>query len=167
MEAWKCAMQNKGPTAIALSRQNLPVLNRATLAPAGGVGRGGYVLWEASETPEAILIGTGSEVHIALEAGKMLQANGLSTRVVSLPSWELFDAQSLEYRNMILPPQLRIRVSIEAASPIGWEKYVGLDGIAIGVPHFGTSAPAGDIYQKFGLTVEYMVEEVNNLLSKR
>lgn len=166
VEAWKYAMQNKRPTAIALSRQNLPVLNRVALAPASGVGRGGYVLWEASETPDAILIGTGSEVHIALEAGKMLQANGLSTRVVSLPSWELFDAQSLEYRNMILPPQLRIRVSIEAASPIGWEKYVGLDGIAIGVPRFGTSAPAGDIYQKFGLTAERMVEEVNNLLSK-
>ncbi len=167
VEAWKCAIQNKGPTAIVLSRQNLPVLDRATLAPASGVGRGGYVLWESNEAPDAILIGTGSEVHIALEAGRMLQANGLSARVVSLPSWELFDAQPLEYRSMILPPKLRIRVSIEAASPMGWEKYVGLDGIAIGVPHFGASAPAGDIYQKFGLTAERIVEEVNNLLGKR
>ncbi|HZA22483.1 MAG TPA: transketolase C-terminal domain-containing protein, partial [Dehalococcoidia bacterium] len=143
---------------------DLPVLDRSVFAPANGVQRGGYVLWEAADRSEVILIGTGSEVHIALEAGKLLQEEGIAVRVVSLPSWELFDAQPADYRNSVLPPEIFARVSIEAASPLGWERYVGDHGVAIGLPHFGASAPAGVLYQEFGLTAQRMAEEARNLL---
>ena len=160
-EAWRVAMeQRSGPTALVLSRQNLPVLDRAApatgseqaLTPASGARRGGYVLWEATARPEVILIGTGSEVHIALEASKMLQGKGIQSRVVSLPSWELFDSQPEEYKSSVLAPGIRARVSIEAATTLGWERYVGLDGVAIGLSRFGASAPAEVLYQQFGLT---------------
>ena len=167
VEAWKVALGRHGPTALVLSRQNLPVLDRGVLASATGTQRGGYVLREASAKPEVILIGTGSEVHIALEAGKMLEERGISNRVVSLPSWELFDAQPLEYRETVLPSSIRERVSIEAAAPWGWERYVGLDGLAIGVPHFGASAPAEVLYEQFGLTAQHVVEEAERLLKRK
>ncbi|MBI4268047.1 MAG: transketolase, partial [Chloroflexi bacterium] len=142
VEAWKVAVERRqGPTALILTRQNLPILDRSALAPARGLTQGGYILWEAGNPPDVILISTGSEVHIALQAGKLLQNNGVNARVISLPSWELFDAQSEEYRRKVLPPEIRARVSIEAASPLGWEHYIGLDGIAIGVSRFGASAP--------------------------
>ena len=164
-EAWKVALQRRhGPTALILSRQNLPVLDRITLAPASGLQHGGYILWEAAKSPDVILIGTGSEVHIALEAGKLLKEKGIAARVVSLPSWELFDAQPLKYRNEVLPPNIRARISIEAASPLSWERYVGLDGIAIGIPHFGASAPAAVIYEKLGFTAQRVLEEARQLL---
>jgi transketolase len=160
VEAWKAAvMRREGPTVLVMSRQNLPVLDRGAYAKADGVQRGGYVLWEAPGKPDVVLIATGSEVHIALEAGQLLQDKGVTARVVSLPSWELFDAQPVEYRDSVLPPDLRARVSIEAATSLGWERYVGLDGVAIGIPHFGASAPAGVIYEKFGLTAQRMAEE--------
>jgi transketolase len=167
VEAWKVALgRRQGPTALALSRQNLPVLDRSALAPASGVQRGGYTLWEATEKPDVILIGTGSEVHIAMEAGKLLSDQGVAARVVSLPSWELFDAQPAEYRDSVLPPEIRARVSIEAATPMGWRQYVGDQGVAIGIPHFGASAPAGVLYQEFGLTAQHMAEEANRLVTK-
>jgi transketolase len=140
------------------------VLDRTPLAPASGLRHGGYILWEASSSPAVILIGTGSEVHIALEAGRLLQDKGVAARVVSLPSWELFDAQPAEYRNMVLPPNIRARISIEAAMPLGWERYVGLDGIAIGLSRFGVSAPGKVIYDKLGLTAQHMVDEALKLL---
>jgi transketolase len=140
------------------------VLDRATLAPASGLWRGGYVLWEAKTPPDVILIGTGSEVHIALEAGQLLKDKGIGARVVSLPSWELFDAQPGEYRNEVLPPNIRARVSIEAATPLGWERYVGLEGTAIGVTHFGASAPEKVIYEQFGLTAQHVAEAASKLL---
>ncbi|MEE9261792.1 MAG: transketolase [Dehalococcoidia bacterium] len=165
VEAWKVAMERRrGPTALVLSRQNLPVLDRASLAPASGVQRGAYTLWEESSQPEAILIGTGSEVHIALEAGKLLKEKGIGSRVVSMPSWELFDAQPGEYRNSVLPPNIRARVSVEAASPLGWERYVGLDGVAIGLSHFGASAPYKIIYEQFGLTPQRVADEATRLI---
>ena len=165
VEAWKIAVARRtGPTVLVLSRQNLPVLDRSTLNPASGVQQGGYILWEASATPEVILIATGSEVPIALEAGKTLQEKGVSPRVVSLPSWELFDAQSQGYRNSVLPPDVKARVSIEASTPMGWERYVGSEGVAIGVAHFGASAPAEVLYEKFGLTPGRVVEEATRLL---
>ncbi len=165
VEAWKVALEHRhGPTALVLTRQNLPVLDRTTLAPASGVQRGGYVLWEAMTPPDIIIIGTGSEVHIALEVGKLLQEKSVAARVVSLPSWELFDAQPTEYRNEVLPPEIRRRVSIEASVPLGWERYVGLDGIAIGLPRFGASAPGKVIYEKLGLTPQRVVDEALKLL---
>ena len=166
-EAWKVAMERRyGPTALVLSRQNLPVLDRAELSPASGVWRGAYILWEAATAPDVIVIGTGSEVHIALEAGKVLQEKGVNARVVSMPSWELFDAQSQDYRKEVLPPDVRARISIEAGIPKGWERYVGLDGVAIGISRFGASAPANVVYEKLGLTVQHVVDKALKLLNR-
>ena len=166
VEAWKVALErHDGPTVLVLSRQNLPVLDRSIGAPAESLRQGGYIMWESTSDPEVILIATGSEVHIALEAGRILEENGTSARVVSLPSWELFDAQSKEYRDSVLPRHVRARVSIEASSPMGWERYVGLDGVAVGVPRFGASAPAGEIYRQLGLTAQRVADEAAGLLS--
>ena len=166
LEAWKVAMKrHNGPTVLVLSRQDLPVLGHHGATQAGGLHQGGYVLWDASEKPDVILIGTGSEVHIALEAGKLLRGEGVNARVVSLPSWELFDAQPKDYRDTVLPPDIRARVSIEAATPLGWERYVGREGVAIGISHFGASAPAGVLYEKFGLTAQRVVEEAKKLVA--
>jgi len=168
VEAWRVALERQhGPTALVLSRQKLPVLNQTELAPASGLHRGGYVLWEAAQHPDVILIGTGSEVHIALEAGKLLQEKGISVRVVSLPSWELFDVQPEEYRHEVLPPGIQVRISIEAASPIGWERYVGSQGIAIGISRFGISAPGEVIYQKLGLDARHVADEAEKLLRRK
>ena len=159
-EAWKIAIERRhGPTALILSRQDLPILDRTTLAPAAGVKRGGYILWQANGTPNLIIMASGSEVQIALRAGMLLQEKGIAARVVSLPSWELYDNQPEEYRAEILPPHIRARLSIEAASTMGWERYVGLDGKAIGINRFGASAPGEVLYEKFGLTVERVVNE--------
>jgi transketolase len=167
VEAWKVALQRcQGPTALILTRQKLPVLDRKKLAPASGVQCGGYILWQAKASPEVILIGTGSEVSIALEAGKLLEEKGIAARVVSLASWELFDTQPDEYRNSILPPAIKARVSIEAAVTLGWEKYVGREGIAIGVDRFGVSAPYQEIYRQLGLTAQHMAEEAERLLKR-
>ena len=134
------------------------------LAPAIGLQRGGYILWEAKSMPEIILIGTGSEVHIALEAGKRLEQEDIAARVVSLPSWSLFDAQPIAYRQSVLPPAIWARISIEAGTPLGWERYIGLDGVAIGLSRFGASAPGEVIYQQLGLTPERIVETARSLL---
>ena len=166
VEAWKAAVSRRdGPTALVLSRQKMPVLDRTTLASAAGVQRGGYVLWEAGPSPQAIVIGTGSEVHLALEAGHKLQEMGVSARVVSMPSWEMFDAQPEEYRHEVLPPDVSARVAIEAASPLGWERYVGLAGSIIAVNRFGASAPAETIYEKLGLDAAHVADEVIKLLA--
>lgn len=167
VEAWKIALRrSNGPTVLVFTRQKLPTLDREVLAPADGVQRGGYTLWQADESPQVILIGTGSEVHIALEAGRLLEEKGITARVVSLPSWELFDAQPKEYRDSVLPPEIKARVSIEAAATMGWERYVGCEGVAIGINHFGASAPYKRIYQEFGLTPEHMAEAAEKLLKR-
>jgi len=168
VEAWRAALERRnGPTALILSRQKLPVLDRTTLAPARGLRRGGYVLWEAGASIDTIIIATGSEIHIALDAAKLLQEKAIAARVVSMPSWELFDAQPPEYRNQVLPLNIRARVSIEAGTPLGWERYVGLEGVAIGLPRFGASAPAEVIYERLGLTAHHVAEEVILLLGGR
>ncbi len=165
LEAWKLALENSsGPTALVLTRQSLPVLDRCALSPANMVCKGGYVLWQSSEKPEAILIGTGSEVHIALEAGRMLKEKGVSARVVSLPSWDIFDSQSDEYRNSVLIPGIKARVSIEAGSTFGWNRYVGEAGISIGIDHFGASAPGKVLYDKFGITAQRVMDEAVRLV---
>ncbi len=168
VEAWKIALQRvKGPTALVLSRQGVPVLDRSNLAAADGVQRGGYVLWESSPSPEVIIIATGSEVHIALQATQRLEGNGIKSRVISMPSWELFENQSKEYRNKVLPPHIRARVSIEAGTPLGWERYAGIDGIIIGVPRFGASAPMKVIYEKLGLTAQQVIDAAMKLLNEK
>jgi len=168
IEAWKVALERRqGPTALVFSRQKLPVLDRGALAPASGVQRGGYILWEASGSPDTILIGTGSETHVALEAGILLQEKGIAARVVSLPSWELFESQPLEYRNQVLPPEIRSRVSMEAGIPLGWDRYVGPAGVAIGLPSFGASAPGKVLYERFGFTAQRTADEAMRLLEHR
>ncbi len=158
-ESWRAALLNTtGPTVLVLSRQKLPVLDRSVYPPAEGLQRGGYVLWESAATPEVILLGTGSETHLALEAGKQLAAEGVAVRVVSLPSWELFDKQPADYREGVLPPAVRARVAVEAGITLGWEHYVGLDGAVVGMTGFGASAPAEELYEKFGITPERVVE---------
>jgi transketolase len=168
VEAWRSALLNdKGPTALIFTRQNLPVLNRQELAPAQGLRLGGYVLWEsASGRPDIILIGTGSEVMLALEAGRTLAAEGLKVRVVSLPSWELFDRQTPAYRERVLPSAVRARVAVEAGAKLGWEHYVGLDGAVVGMDGFGASAPAGVLYKKFGITAEQVAAAARELLKR-
>ncbi len=168
VEAWKIALERRqGPTAIVLTRQKLPVFNRTGLAPAAGLKQGGYILWEASDKPSVIIIGTGSEVHLALKAARLLQGKGVKARVVSLPSWELFDAQSVDYRNQVLPPDIKARISIEAGVTLGWERYVGSDGIIIGLSRFGASAPYQTLYEKFGLTAPRIVAAALTLLERR
>ena len=148
-----------GPVGLVLTRQKLPVIDRTTFAPASGLAQGGYVLADAAgSAPEVILIATGSEVSIALEAHQRLTKDGIRSRIVSLPCWELFDAQPQSYRDAVLPPDIRARVSIEAASPFGWERYVGLEGAIIGVNRFGASAPGPVVMREFGFTVEHIVE---------
>ena len=165
-EAWRVALlHHHGPTAIVLSRQNLPIL-----ACGGDVRRlssGAYILWETEGKPDVILMGSGSETQYALEAGGRLAEQGIKVRVVSFPSWELFEKQTKEYRESVLPNDVRARVAIEAALPLGWEKYVGLDGAIVGLDHFGASAPAATLYEKFGITSEHVVAEAQRLLEQK
>ena len=168
VEAWKVAVENReSPTALIFSRQDLPILDRKTLASASGLRRGGYVVWEAAKKPDVIIIGTGSELHLALEAGRVLKDKAIMARVVSLPSWELFDAQPENYRNEVLPPDMRARISVEAGTAAGWERYVGLDGIAIGVSCFGATGKGEVVYEKYGFSVQRVVDEVLRLLHRK
>ena len=166
-EAWKAALERRdGPTALVLTRQGMPVLDRTAYASAAGLQRGGYVLREAPGDPQAILIATGSEVQIALDAAKLLDDRGVAARVVSLPSWEIFDAQPASYRESVLPRGVRARVSVEAAGTLGWERYVGLDGASVGVDRFGASASYKRIYQELGLTPEHVADEAEALVKQ-
>ncbi|MBN1662792.1 MAG: transketolase [Deltaproteobacteria bacterium] len=165
-EAWKYALQNQnGPTALILTRQNLPVLNRSELEPAECLQRGAYILWDSSTIlPQVILLATGSEVEIAMAAARKLFAEGLRVRVVSMPSWELFELQPPEYRDSILPASVRARVSVEAGVRIGWERHVGFDGAMVGMDNFGASAPAKVLYEKFGFTADNVVAVAKTLI---
>ena len=160
--AWVCAVESSvGPTALMLSRQKLPVLPGTPEKARVGVARGGYVLRDASgaaATPDLILIGTGSELQLAMAAAETLEKEGIRTRVVSLPSWERFEAQDRAYRESVLPPATRKRVTIEALSPFGWERYAGDEGAIVGIDRFGASAPAEEIFKAFGITAERLVE---------
>jgi transketolase len=167
-EAWRAALLNAdGPTVLIFTRQKLPVLDRTELKSGEGLQRGGYVLWRSADgTPDVILIGTGSETHIALEAGKQLAAEGVSVRVVSMPSWELFDRQPADYRQSVLPSAVRARVAVEAGIKLGWEHYIGLDGVVVGMDGFGASAPAEVLYQEFGLTADNVAAQARQLLKE-
>jgi transketolase len=165
--AWQAALLRHGPTALILTRQAVPVLDRTELAPATGLLRGGYILRESTGQPEVILIATGSEVSLALQAARVLGDKGVAVRVVSLPCWELFDSQPETYRNEVLPPDVTARVSLEASATLGWERYVGLEGTAIGINRFGASAPGEIIYEELGLTAQSMVSSALRLLERR
>ncbi len=162
VEAWKVAMEHRtGPVALILTRQNLPTVDRALHAPAAGLRRGAYVLAEAEGgTPDAIIIATGSEVAGALEAREMLQSEGTATRVVSMPSWELFAQQDAAYREAVLPAAVPARVSFEAGLTHGWERWVGDRGASVGIDHYGASAPGATVAQEFGITAGAVVEAV-------
>ena len=189
--AWRYALEHKdGPTALILSRQNLPVFdrdkeegNQEKLGAAEGLLRGGYVLYDTCEKssstleprkntsdlttstlPQVILIATGSEVEVAMQAAKILQADDVSVRVVAMPCWELFSAQEDSYKESVLPSQVKARVAVEAGSSFGWERFIGNCGRFVGVDSFGASAPASVLYDKFGVTAKNVAEQAKNLL---
>jgi transketolase len=169
VEAWRVAMmRHNGPTLLVLSRQKLPVLERPPLGSAEGVGRGGYILLDPpGGVPQAILIATGSELHVALAAARLLQADRVKVRVVSLPSWELFASQPEAYRNEVLPPSIRARLGIEAGSAFGWLRWVTDDGAMLAMDGFGASAPGERLFQEFKFTPERAAEMVRQLLARR
>ncbi len=166
--AWKVAVETRNrPVALVLSRQNVPTFDRATLAPAEWLRRGAYVLSDVDDgRPDLILIATGSEVGLALEAKTKLAEQKVGVRVVSMPSWELFEVQSQQYRDSVLPPEVRSRLSIEAASPFGWSRWVGDDGDIIGVDHFGASAPTDVVMREYGFSVENVVKRTLALIGR-
>ncbi|HVN01491.1 MAG TPA: transketolase [Caulobacteraceae bacterium] len=155
-EAWRVILGRSGPACLVLSRQALPTLDRASLAPASGLGRGGYVLSDIGGPPRVILMASGSEVSLCAEAQGMLAAQGVAARVVSMPSWELFEAQPPAYRNEVLPREVTARVAVEAAAPQGWDRYIGPVGEVIAMTRFGESAPIQDVMRRFGFTAEHV-----------
>ena len=167
VEAWKATLQMKHePVSMVLTRQALPTLDRNKYAAAAGLAKGGYVLAESQGKPDLVLIGTGSELSLCVAAYEKLTAEGTRVRVVSLPSWELFEKQTQAYRDSVLPPDVRARVSVEAGSVFGWERYVGLDGAILGMTTFGASAPAKDLFKKYGFTVEHVLEAARGVLAR-
>ncbi len=165
-EAWRAALdRHHGPVALVLTRQDVPIFDRSRYASAEGLRRGGYVLADPADgDPEVIVIATGSEVALAVAAHEKLIADGVRSRVVSLPCWELFDRQDDAYRDSVLPPSVTARVSVEEASTLGWDRWVGPAGAVIGMHTFGSSAPLKDVQTKFGFTPERVVETVKEVL---
>ena len=160
--AWKIALENAtGPSILVLTRQNIPTLERTPNNPASLTEKGGYVLYDSEKSvPDAILMGTGSELHLAVNAQKELKSKGIDVRVVSMPCWELFAQQSDEYKRSVLPSTVTNRIAVEAGSSFGWERFVGAEGTVIGIDTFGESAPYQELYKHFGITVERIVEAV-------
>jgi len=164
VEAWKSAIaRTDGPTALILTRQKLPAIKRAA-DPVSDAARGGYIVREPSVAPRAIVVATGSETSVALVAAEALDAAGIATRVVSMPSWEMFAAQDDAWKERVLPRSITARVSIEAAATFGWQRWVGNSGIAIGIDHYGQSAPGERLFLEFGFTAEHVVAAVRTLV---
>lgn len=166
--AWRFALSRKeGPTALILTRQKLPVIDQNRFASPDGLLRGGYVLAEAPQgTPEILILATGSEVHLALAAYEELVKQGIGVRVVSMPSWEVFEAQDGRYRDEVLPATVKARLAIEAGVSMGWERYVGSEGKILGIERFGASAPGNVVLEKFGFTAEAVMAAVREILGK-
>ncbi len=163
--AWQTAIEHRtGPVGLILTRQKLPIIDRTRYAPADLLRRGAYALASSPNAPELLLIATGSEVSLAIGAYEQLSADGVAARVVSMPSWELFERQSAEYRDAVLPPSVRKRLVIEAGSPFGWERYAGDGGRILGISRFGVSAPAEDAFKEFGFTPQSVLAAARELL---
>ncbi len=166
-EAWRIAVREKNnPVALALTRQSLPIIDRNKYASAENLEKGAYVLMDSGVEPEIILIATGSEVSITLEAAEKLSSDGIKVRVVSMPSWELFERQPHEFKESVLPGKIKKRISVEAGIEHGWHKYVGDEGRSLSIETFGLSAPYKKVFEHFGLTVKNIIEEVEKLLAK-
>jgi transketolase len=165
-ESWKAAMKNnKGPTLLALTRQSVPTFDRSVVAAAANLQKGAYILKETDkDVPDALVLATGSEVHLALDAAERLAEDGIEIRVISMPCWELFEKQTDDYKKSVLPVEISARVAIEAGATQGWHKYVGTTGEVIGLDHFGASAPISNLFINFGITADAVVKAVKNQL---
>jgi transketolase len=168
-EAWRFAIESRdSPIALILTRQDVPTLDRSRYASAAGLKQGAYILAEAANgRPQIILIATGSEVGLIVEAQRELEKKDVQARIVSMPSWELFNAQTEEYRRSIFPPGIRLRLAVEAGATQGWHRYVGDLGDVIGLDHFGASAPGPVLMREFGFTVENVCKRALALLEKK
>jgi transketolase len=168
VEAWGVIMKlQKEPVALILTRQAVPTFDRAKYTSAAGVARGAYILADAdSGKPQVILMATGSEVYLCIDAYEKLKAEGIRARVVSMPSWDLFERQEQSYRDRVLPPDVSARVAVEMASTFGWAQYAGAKGRIIGMRTFGASAPLKDLQEKFGFTTEAVIQAARELLGK-
>jgi transketolase len=165
--AWKVALERQdGPVALSMSREKVPTLDRSDLEPADGVELGAYVLWDSAESPDLILIGTGAQLGLALAAGRKIAADGTAVRVVSMPCWELFETRPQAYRDEVLPPDVKARLSVEAGVSLGWSKWVGDAGDSISIEHFGASAPGPTVLAEFGYTVDNVVARATALLAR-
>lgn len=164
--AWKAALEKTdGPSLVVLTRQSLPTFDRSTFGATSGLEKGAYILSDSeSETPDAILMASGSEVQLVVEAQQKLKSDGVDAKVISMPCWELFEKQDAEYKEQVLPDSVTARVSVEAGATLGWERYTGSKGKVIGLDHFGASAPYEELYEHFGLTTKRVVEETKKLL---
>jgi transketolase len=167
-EAYKVILQHKhGPCSLVLTRQAVPTLDRTKYAPASGVAKGAYVLADAGAgKPDVILMASGSELSLCVDAYEKLKAAGIKARVVSMPSWELFEQQDASYKASVLPPEVTARVSVEMASTFGWERYVGAKGKMIGMHSFGASAPLKDVLKKFGFSADIIVAAAREVIGK-
>lgn len=165
VHSWRVALEHSGgPVAIILTRQNIPIIDQEKFAKAENLEKGAYILSDCEGEPQLILMGSGSEVHLLLEAQQKLKQDFIQSRVVSFPSWELFDKQPDEYKEKVFPKKIRHRLAVEAGSPIGWCKYVTEDGSVIGVNGFGESAPGDEIMKEYGFSVENVVSRAKQLL---
>lgn len=166
-EAWRAAMLSKKPVALVFTRQNVPILDRTQYAAADGLQKGAYILKDAPNgKPDIILIATGSEVSLIVEAQKKLAEQVVQARIVSMPSWDMFDGQTQEYRDSVLPPEIKARLAVEAGVPQGWDKYVGDGGVVMGLDSYGASAPYQVLFEKFGFTADNVVAHAKQLLGK-
>jgi transketolase len=162
--AWKKIIQGRKASGILLSRQNLPVFDRTKFGSVDGVARGAYILKEASKSPQLILMATGSEVALAVESAQALEESGIATRVVSIPCFEWFNQQSQTYKDEVLPPSVKARVSIEAGISQGWREYVGDAGACVSLEHYGASAGANVLFKEFGFTVDNVIATAKKVL---